>query len=115
MEYVRGSVIYQQRSYKRRLKSGKIRELIKKKYKIITNGKNIFQNHERIIILRATDFNGISTRINEYNTLLTKNNELKSKINELKNKIKTLEEYNRYLELENKRYSERDKSNYFTQ
>ena len=115
MEYVKGSVIVGQRSYKRRLKSGKIREYTKEKYKIITNEKNIFKNRDRIIIMIENDFNNLSTSINDYNALENINNDLRSTIIELKNKIKVLEEYNRYLELEHRGNSERDKSNYFTQ
>ncbi len=115
MKYVKGSVIVGQRSYKRRLRSGKIREFTKEKYKIITNEKNIFQNQDRIIIMRETDFNDISNLIKDYNRLEVNSNELKSVINDLNSKIKILEEYNRYLEFGNKGNSERNKSNYFTQ
>ena len=102
MEYVTGSVIVGQRSYKRRLRSGKIKKHTKEKYKIIINEKNIFQNNDKIIIMKETDFNELSNITKNYNELEAKNNELKSVINDLNSKIKTLKEYNRYLELENK-------------
>ena len=69
MDYVKGSVIFGQLSYKRRLRSGKIREFTKEKYKIITNEKNIFQNQDRIIIMRETDFNNLLNLIKDYNRL----------------------------------------------
>lgn len=115
MEYVKGSVIIGCRSYKTKLKSGKIRVLTKEKYKIITNEKNIFQNQDTIVIIKETDFNKLTTRINDYNALETENNDLKSTINKLKNKIKILEDYTKYLELESNGHSNPDKSNYFTQ
>ena len=116
MEYIKGSVICKEQSYKRKLKSGKIvKTYIKEGYQIITNEESIFQNQDSIVIMRETDFNNLSTRINDYDSLETKNNELKSNIIELKNKIRILEEYNKFLELENVGHSERDKSNYFTQ
>lgn len=102
MEYITGSVIVGQRSYKRKLKSGKIKKHAKEKYKIIINEKNIFQNHDKIIIMKETDFNELSNFTKDYNRLEANNNELKSVINDLNSKIKTLKEYNRYLELENK-------------
>ncbi|MBI5679310.1 MAG: hypothetical protein HZC47_00200 [Methanobacterium sp.] len=115
MEYVKGSVIYQQESYKRKLKSGKIRRYSKERYQIIIDEENIFQNQDMIIIMREKDFNNLSDHINDCDAIATKNNDLKSTINELKNKIRILEEYNRYLELDNKVHSKRYKSNYFTQ
>jgi len=89
MEYVKGSVIYKERSYKRKLKSGKIvKTYTKEGYQIITNEENIFQNQDKIIIMRETDFNNLSTSIKDYDSLETKNNELKNNIIEIKNKIR---------------------------
>ncbi len=99
---------------KRHLKRG-VREYTIKKYKIITNDKNIFQNRDRIIIMKETDFNSLSNCINDYSTLETENSDLKSTINKLKNKINVLEDYNKYLELESHGHSNLDNSNYFTQ
>ena len=115
MEVLKGSVRVRRLSYKRQLKRGKVKEYTKEKYKIITNDKNIFQNQDTIIIMKETDFNKLSARINDYNALETENNDLKSTINQLKNKIKILEDYNKYLELESHGHSNPDKSNYFTQ
>ena len=115
MEYVTGSVIVGQRSYKRRLRSGKIKKHVKEKYKIIINEKNIFQNHDRIIIMKETDFKNLFKIKNNYDELKTENKNLKSVIHDFKNKIKIFEEYTKYLELKNKEQSELDKSNYFSQ
>ena len=89
MEYVKGSVIYKEQPYKRKLKSGKIvKTYTKEGYQIITNEENIFQNQDKIIIMRETDFNNLSTSIKDYDSLETKNNELKNNIIEIKNKIR---------------------------
>ena len=116
MEYVTGSVSYQQQSYKRTLKSGKIvKTYTNERCQIITNEENIFQNHEKIVIIRETDFKNLSTRNKDYSSIETRNNELKSNIVELENKIRILEEYNKFLELEISENSKLDKSNYFSQ
>lgn len=115
MEYVKGSVIYQQLPSKRKLKSGEISRYTKETYQIIIDEENIFQNQDKIIIMKETDFNNLYDHIHHFDALETKNNKLKFMINELKNKIRILEEYNRYLELDNKVNSKKYKSNYFTQ
>lgn len=115
MEYVKGSVIHEQKSYEYKIKNGKTRKYTQELYHIIITEENIFNDQDKVIIMRENDFESLSDLNNKLNTLEAKNNDLKSIINDLKKKINILEEYNRYLELNNKEKSLSYKSNYFTQ
>ena len=115
MEFVKGCVVHEKQNYKKMLKNGKSRIYTVERYNIIVDEQKIFNDKEKVIIIKESDWDNLTNIINEYKVLESMYINLKSINDNLKSEIKTLKEYNQYLELENKEESKEFKNNFYTQ